>query len=79
MHNSRLTEKPRLTFLRELHAYRGLKRAYYLEMHQYEEAQQGVIMDEIRAIEAGQPAPVDPALRAPVHPICPSRFVTEGE
>ena len=77
--SSRLIDKPRVVFLREMHSYRSAKIAYYTQLRAYEERLQRLIEEEIADIQAGRPVSTEPPPKVPVHPCCPSRYLTESD
>ena len=85
MSHSRLTEKPRVVFLREMHRYREEKKAYYAELVEYEEIMQRLITEELEGLlrpgaqaVASSASDIAAAIGVPVHPLCPSKFVTSA-
>jgi hypothetical protein len=83
MPHSRLTEKPRVVFLREMHRYREEKKAYYAELVEYEDMMQRLITEELEGLlRPGAPAVAlstqKAAIGVPVHPLCPSKFLTSA-
>lgn len=78
MAHSQLVDKPRAEFLEEMRVYREAKMAYYLELHACERLLLCEVVGELDAIKAGVALPAVAPLAVPLHPICPSRYVTKG-